>query len=529
MADIFISYKREDQEEHGRVAPLAEALRAEGYDVFYDVQIPPGSTWESVLEQKIADARCVLVLWSDHSVGSDWVKEEADIAKAAGKLIPVFIDRVRAPLGFSRIEGADLAHWDGSLDHPEWKNLVAAVKARIGAGIRTPDLNVKSVRINKRVEVNAGKRSGGGRGALWAMVAVAILSLAGAGFWWTQMRTEDRSPPAQAVAVEAPQLAFDRYGAFPANVEPGGRVTFQAALRNESSTPFDTPPRVDVLFADGENLATAKVEAIGALTDFPALKGGQASPSISGEFTLPAGAEDGRYWICGLATSPDTPLNASACAPISVSTPRPRPAADDEAWAQAQRAGTIQAYGEFALRYSSSSKRASADEAAARIARGEGALEAYETYLRYFPTGVFSATAKSRLATLREQSAARAGADLSSRTFRLNGVDISNIRLSPAPPSRIATNEKVIVNFNYDACCNMTARIWFQPVIEGGGCSGRWTGSQEMKQSGTSQRDFFAEGDGCRSARVTGLSLTVKDELKDDSKSMVIPIDYAFR
>jgi len=47
MADIFISYKREDQEEHGRVRPIAEALGAEGYDVFYDVQVPPGSSLQS--------------------------------------------------------------------------------------------------------------------------------------------------------------------------------------------------------------------------------------------------------------------------------------------------------------------------------------------------------------------------------------------------------------------------------------------------------------------------------------------------
>ena len=61
MADIFISYKREDEEEYGRVKPIAQALEAEGYDVFYDVEIPPGSTWETVLQSKINAAKCVLV------------------------------------------------------------------------------------------------------------------------------------------------------------------------------------------------------------------------------------------------------------------------------------------------------------------------------------------------------------------------------------------------------------------------------------------------------------------------------------
>ena len=68
MADIFISYKREDEEEYGRVKPIAQALEAEGYDVFYDVEIQQGSTWETVLQSKIDDDKCVLVLWSYSSV-----------------------------------------------------------------------------------------------------------------------------------------------------------------------------------------------------------------------------------------------------------------------------------------------------------------------------------------------------------------------------------------------------------------------------------------------------------------------------
>ena len=55
------------------------------------------------------------VLWSSASVASDWVKEEAEIAKENGKIIPVFLEAVRAPFGFTRIEGANLADWDGDL------------------------------------------------------------------------------------------------------------------------------------------------------------------------------------------------------------------------------------------------------------------------------------------------------------------------------------------------------------------------------------------------------------------------------
>ncbi len=211
MADIFISYKREDQEERGRVRPIAEALRAEGYDVFYDVQVPPGSSWEDVLQSKIKAARAVLVLWSQHSVESDWVKEEAEMAKHAGKLIPVFLDAVPPPFGFARIEGANLVDWDGDLTHIEWKNLVAAIKARIGAGEKDvqPELTRVAYQPSKTVTVakTAPKKGGGGVvKALAAVIALALVAGIGfVGFNLLQQENQRTRPSLETadVAVEA--------------------------------------------------------------------------------------------------------------------------------------------------------------------------------------------------------------------------------------------------------------------------------------------------------------------------------------
>ncbi len=202
MADIFISYKREDQEEHGRVAPIAEALRAEGYDVFYDVQVPPGSSWERVLQDKMNQARCVLVLWSEASVKSDWVKEEAEMAKHDGKLIPVFLDPVSPPFGFARIEGADLSNWTGDLSHIEWQNLVAAVKSRIGTGEGDTAPGVSRVAYTPSKTVQVEKRapdtgSGGGMGkwliGLAAVLALAVISFFGFQMYENNQRLADRA------------------------------------------------------------------------------------------------------------------------------------------------------------------------------------------------------------------------------------------------------------------------------------------------------------------------------------------------
>lgn len=184
MADVFVSYKREDQEQKGRVIPIVRALEAEGFDVFYDVEIPPGSTWEQVLQSKINQSKCVIVLWSQASVDSDWVKEEAEIAKNAGKIIPVFLDPVNAPFGFSRIEGANLIGWNGDLANREWQNLVSAVRNRVGEGTghRQPEVTSVPMPIDRR----KGGFAGGGAGK-FALIALIIALLGGVGFVGFQM------------------------------------------------------------------------------------------------------------------------------------------------------------------------------------------------------------------------------------------------------------------------------------------------------------------------------------------------------
>lgn len=112
MADIFISYAREDLESARR---LAGALEERGWPVFWDRTIPPGKTWREVISAALQDARCVIVLWSSHSVNSHWVLEEADSGLERNILVPAFIEAVKVPLGYGSIQAADLSQWDGVL------------------------------------------------------------------------------------------------------------------------------------------------------------------------------------------------------------------------------------------------------------------------------------------------------------------------------------------------------------------------------------------------------------------------------
>lgn len=126
MADVFISYSREDrlQAEH-----IARGLSAMGLEVFWDNEIPPGQTWADYIEGKLAQCNAVIVLWSQHSVKSQWVREEARMGREKAKLIPALLDGAPAPFGFGEVQAADLSRWRGEPNHPDWNRFAQAVYA----------------------------------------------------------------------------------------------------------------------------------------------------------------------------------------------------------------------------------------------------------------------------------------------------------------------------------------------------------------------------------------------------------------
>jgi hypothetical protein len=133
MPDIFLSYAREDQV---RAGAIAKALSDDGYEVFWDKEIPPGRTWADFLEEKLTNCKAVVVLWSRHSTASQWVKEEARIALDKGKLIPAMLDASAPPFGFGEVQAANLTSFAGDRTQSEWRRLTGAIQALFGEGPR---------------------------------------------------------------------------------------------------------------------------------------------------------------------------------------------------------------------------------------------------------------------------------------------------------------------------------------------------------------------------------------------------------
>jgi len=129
MSDIFLSYKSEDR---AKAQIIAKALESHRYSVWWDKVIPPGRTFDEVIEEELDAAKCMVVLWSKESVKSEWVRTEASEGKRRKILIPVLIEDVTLPLAFRLIEAAKLIDWDGTLPNPEFDLLLGSVSRMLG-------------------------------------------------------------------------------------------------------------------------------------------------------------------------------------------------------------------------------------------------------------------------------------------------------------------------------------------------------------------------------------------------------------
>lgn len=138
MPNIFISYARATE---ATAEKIAMALREQGFDVWRDDQLPPHRVYADVIQERIASAAAVIVVWSADAVRSHWVRSEADHGRIAGKLVQVSIDDCALPMPFDQIQCVPLAAWSGDAAAPEMRKLadsIADLAGRSAAGSPKP-------------------------------------------------------------------------------------------------------------------------------------------------------------------------------------------------------------------------------------------------------------------------------------------------------------------------------------------------------------------------------------------------------
>jgi len=129
MSDVFLSYDSEDRD---RIIPIVKALEADGLSVWWDRDIRAGVAYDRAIEIAIAAAGCVVVVWSEHSIESEYVRSEVEDAASRDILVPVLIDDVKPPLAHRRRQSAILIGWKNKPDD-EFEKLTVGIRAKINA------------------------------------------------------------------------------------------------------------------------------------------------------------------------------------------------------------------------------------------------------------------------------------------------------------------------------------------------------------------------------------------------------------
>lgn len=195
MASVFLSYDREDA---GRARTIAAALEKAGHSVWWDLHVRGGAQFSKVIEEALKAADAVVVLWSERSVESAWVRDEAAAGRDSGRLVPVSLDVTEPPLGFRQFQTIDLTRWRGRGRIPGLQELLLAVDQVAGSAAEKAPAAPPAVAATRGGKLRVPLVLGG----------VALLFVAVAGLWlWKPWEPGHDVPIVAVAAAEASPLS----------------------------------------------------------------------------------------------------------------------------------------------------------------------------------------------------------------------------------------------------------------------------------------------------------------------------------
>ncbi len=189
MADVFLSYAKSAERS---VRPIAKALLAEGFEVWWDEELPVHRSYSEVIQEQIGAAKAVVVVWSADAAKSVWVRSEANEGREADKLVQILVDDAALPMPFNQIQFADLRGWRGDRTHPQWRKVVQSLADIMDRPPPTGDVAARATLAD---------RLRGVRPAHWAIAgALSGLALI-AVFGWLAMARPAASEQGAAAAI----------------------------------------------------------------------------------------------------------------------------------------------------------------------------------------------------------------------------------------------------------------------------------------------------------------------------------------
>ena len=136
--DVFVSYASEDLD---RVKPLIAAFEEQGWKVWWDKELVVGPSYEDKIEAALEAARCVVVVWSSHSIKSQWVRTEAHEGFEREILVPLLLDDVKPPLAYRISQTATMFDWPDQSGQLE--NVIVGINELVGSA----DPSIKHKRL----------------------------------------------------------------------------------------------------------------------------------------------------------------------------------------------------------------------------------------------------------------------------------------------------------------------------------------------------------------------------------------------
>ncbi len=109
MSNVFISHAHGDS---AFVSKLANDLNHRGLTIWSaDQELEPGDRWAPVIEKAIHNADTFLVVLSDKSEDSDWMRTEVALALSQDKrVVPIYVtEQPDVPYILTAIQGVDLS------------------------------------------------------------------------------------------------------------------------------------------------------------------------------------------------------------------------------------------------------------------------------------------------------------------------------------------------------------------------------------------------------------------------------------
>lgn len=270
MASVFLSYDREDA---NRARSIALALEKAGHSVWWDRHIKGGTEFSKEIEHALAAAEVIVVLWSQQSVESAWVRDEAAAGRDTQRLVPVKIDGTEPPLGFRQLQAIDLELWLRRRRKARLQELLDAIDSLASSKDEPARPAPPRTAIAKRARFI---------GPL--MIGLVVIAAIGAGlFTWRTWRP-DAAVPVVLVAAGNPSAAT--------------RALTQDLLAKVGSLSFSGSSNLELI---GEGGGASKADLRFEIT------AGQSNQKTTANVALLAGKSRGILWSRDFAAFDGSP------------------------------------------------------------------------------------------------------------------------------------------------------------------------------------------------------------------------------